>query len=325
MNSAHNMLRVVLLMLPLLAGLAHAAPTPISQRPVTLQTDQGELFGTLVAPQSSKPIPVALLIAGSGPTDRDGNNPGGGNNDGLRKLAYVLAKHGIASLRYDKRGVAKSQPATPDERNLSVERYVADAVGWSQQLKADQRFNQLILIGHSEGALIATLAAPDAKADALISIAGSARPIDQVLREQLSERRLAPQQLAVSMHILDALKAGHTIANVPADMQGLFRPSVQPYLISLFRQDPAKAFAQLQMPALILQGNHDIQVDVADALMLKEANPNAQLALIEGMNHAMRIVPLDLKAQLASYNNPKLPLSRMLTDKISQFIQNNRT
>ncbi len=324
LDSALNMLRIVLLMLPLLAGLAHAAPTPISQRPVSLQTSQGELFGTLVTPQSNEAIPVALLIAGSGPTDRDGNNPGGGNNDGLRKLAYALAKHGIASLRYDKRGVAKSQPATPDERNLSVERYVEDAVGWSRQLKADKRFNKLVLIGHSEGALIASLAAPDAEADALISIAGSARPIDQVLREQLSHR-LPPKQLAISMQILDALKAGYTIDNIPDDMQVLFRPAVQPYLISLFQQDPSQAFSRLQIPALILQGNHDIQVDVADALMLKEAKPDAQLALIEGMNHAMRIVPLNLKAQLASYNNPKLPLARMLTEQITDFIQNIRS
>ncbi|SNS87425.1 alpha/beta hydrolase [Pseudomonas segetis] len=318
------MLRVVLLMIPLLAGLAQAAPTQISQRPVSLQTSQGELFGTLVTPKSSTAIPVALLIAGSGPTDRNGNNPGGGNNDSLRKLAYALAKHGIASLRYDKRGVAKSQPATPDERNLSVERYVEDAVDWSRQLKADKRFNKLVLIGHSEGALIATLAAPHAGADALISIAGSARPIDQVLREQLS-RRLPPGKLAVSMRILDTLKAGKTTDDVPDDMQVLFRPAVQPYLISLFRQDPARAFAELKMPALILQGNHDIQVDVADALMLKEANPQAQLALIEGMNHVMRIVALDLKAQLASYNNPKLPLARELTQHITDFIQNFRT
>lgn len=318
------MLRVFLLILPLLASFAHAAPTPISQRPVSLQTSEGELFGTLVTPKTEQTVPVALLIAGSGPTDRNGNNPGGGNNDGLRKLAYALAKHGIASLRYDKRGVAESLAATPDERDLSVERYVADAVGWSKQLKADKRFDQLILIGHSEGALIASLAAPYTEADGLISIAGSSRPIDQVLREQLSNR-LPPKPLATSMQILDALKSGQTVDNVPDDLQVLFRPSVQPYLISLFRQDPAQAFANVQIRALILQGNHDIQVDVADAVRLKEANPQANIALIEGMNHAMRIVPLDLKAQLASYNNPKLALARELTEKIVGFIEYIRT
>ena len=102
---------------------------------------------------------LLLIIAGSGPTDRDGNNPADGHNDSLKKLAQNLARHGIASLRYDKRGVAASRTATPDERDLSVERYVADAEGWAGLLRDDPRFDRLILIGHSEGALIASLAA----------------------------------------------------------------------------------------------------------------------------------------------------------------------
>lgn len=144
-----TMLRALLLSLTLIAGLAQAATT--RQQPVSLTTDQGTLHGSLLLPQSDKPLPVALLIAGSGPTDRNGNNPEGGHNDALKKLAQVLARNGIASLRYDKRGVAASRSATPDERDLSVERYVADASGWLRQLKDDPRFDRVILIGHSEG------------------------------------------------------------------------------------------------------------------------------------------------------------------------------
>jgi fermentation-respiration switch protein FrsA (DUF1100 family) len=273
------MLRVLLLILPLLAGLAQATPHTTEQRPLSLQTEQGTLYGTLLLPHSDRPLPVALLIAGSGPTDRDGNNPAGGHNDSLKRLAQALAKQGIASLRYDKRGVAASQAATPDERDLSVERYVADAVAWGRLLKADSQFSRLILIGHSEGALIASLAAPAAGADALISLAGSSRPIDQVLREQL-HYRLPPKLLAQSNALLDALLAGRQTQQVADELQVLFRPSVQPYLISLFRQHPAEAFARVRMPALIVQGSHDIQVDVADARNLKIANSNAELVLI---------------------------------------------
>ena len=318
------MLRVLLLILPLFAGLAQATPHTIEQRPLTLQTDQGTLYGTLLLPQSDRPLPVALLIAGSGPTDRDGNNPAGGHNDSLKRLAQALAKQGIASLRYDKRGVAASRAATPDERDLSVEQYVADAVAWGRLLKADSQFSRLILIGHSEGALIASLAAPEADADALISLAGSSRPIDQVLREQL-HHRLPPKLLAQSNALLDALVAGRQTEQVADELQVLFRPSVQPYLISLFRQNPAEAFARVRMPALIVQGSHDIQVDVADAHNLKVANSNAELVLIEGMNHVLRIVPLDLKAQLASYDNPRQPLARLLTEQIVSFIQRTHT
>ncbi|WP_338801242.1 alpha/beta fold hydrolase [Pseudomonas sp. RSB 5.4] len=315
------MLRVLILSLTLFTGFAHAT---VLQRPISLETGSGELFGSLLLPKSDNPVPVVLILAGSGPTDRDGNNPDGGRNDSLKRLAWVLAKHNIASVRYDKRGVAASLAATPDERNLSVEAYVNDAVAWSQKLKSDPRFGPLILLGHSEGALIATLAAPRADAAALISLSGSARPVDQVIREQLA-RSLPPPLMLRSNEILDSLKAGRTDDNVPAPLQAIFRPSVQPYLISLFRQDPAKAFAQLKMPALIIQGTHDMQVGVGDAQALKAARPEAQLVVIEGMNHVMRIVPADVKRQLASYKDPNLPLAAELGGKLIEFIDGLRT
>ena len=315
-NDGVMMLRVLILSLTLFTGFAHAT---VLQRPISLDTGSGELFGSLLLPKSDNPVPVVLILAGSGPTDRDGNNPDGGRNDSLKRLAWVLAKHNIASVRYDKRGVAASRPATPDERNLSVEGYVDDAVAWSQKLKNDPRFGSLILLGHSEGALIATLAAPRADAAALISLSGSARPVDQVIREQLA-RSLPPPLMLRSNQILDSLKAGHTDADVPAPLQPIFRPSVQPYLISLFRQDPAKAFAQLKMPALIVQGSNDMQVGVGDAQALKAAKPDAELVVIEGMNHVMRIVPADVKRQLASYKDPNLPLAAELGGKLIEFI-----
>jgi pimeloyl-ACP methyl ester carboxylesterase len=315
-NDGVMMLRVLILSLTLFTGFAHAT---VLQRPISLDTGSGELFGSLLLPKSDNPVPVVLILAGSGPTDRDGNNPDGGRNDSLKRLAWVLAKHNIASVRYDKRGVAASRPATPDERNLSVEGYVDDAVAWSQKLKNDPRFGPLILLGHSEGALIATLAAPRADAAALISLSGSARPVDQVIREQLA-RSLPPPLMLRSNQILDSLKAGHTDDNVPQPLQVIFRPSVQPYLISLFRQDPAKAFAQLKMPALIVQGSNDMQVGVGDAQALKAAKPDAELVVIEGMNHVMRIVPADVKRQLASYKDPNLPLAAELGGKLIEFI-----
>lgn len=310
------MLKLLVVCLTLFSGLAQAV---VLQRPISLDTGNGELFGSLLLPKSDTPVPVVLIISGSGPTDRDGNNPEGGRNDSLKRLAWVLARHNIASVRYDKRGVAASLAATPDERNLSVEAYVADAVAWSRKLASDPRMGPLILLGHSEGALIASLAAPQAHAAAVISLSGSARPIDQVLRQQLSQR-LPPPLMLRSNELLDSLKAGRLDGNVPAQLQFIFRPSVQPYLISLFRQDPAGAFAALKVPALIIQGSHDIQVGVEDARQLKAARPDAELALIEGMNHVMRIVPNDVKRQLDSYKDPNLPLAAELGTRIVGFI-----
>lgn len=315
------MLRVLALSLTLFTGFVQAT---VLQRPITLDTGSGELFGSLLLPKSDTPVPVVLIISGSGPTDRDGNNPDGGRNDSLKRLAWVLAKHNIASVRYDKRGVAASLAATPDERNLTLDAYVSDAQAWGRKLKDDPRFGKLILLGHSEGALIASLAAPSVDAAAVISLSGSARPIDQVVRQQLSNH-LPPSLMLRSNELLDSLKAGKTDDNVPPPLQAIFRPSVQPYLISLFRQDPAAAFATLKMPALIIQGSNDIQVGVNDAKMLKAAKPDAELALIEGMNHVMRIVPNDVKRQLASYRDPQLPLAAELGTRILGFIDAIRT
>ncbi|NIX94461.1 alpha/beta hydrolase [Pseudomonas fulva] len=312
--------RFIALLCLLLTSLCHAATPTVLHRPIDLDTGQGVLHGSLLLPQQDTPPPVVLIIAGSGPTDRDGNNPAGGRVDNLKRLGLLLANANIASVRYDKRGVAASQPATPDERDLSVERYVADVVAWGHKLKADPRFGSLILIGHSEGALIASLAAEQAGASAVISLAGSGRPMAEVVREQLAER-LPPAQLARGSALLDRLEAGQTSLDVPVPLRQVFRPSVQPYLITLFRQDPAAAFARLPMPALIVQGRNDVQVDVADAQKLKDAKPDAHLVLIEGMNHMLRISPKDMSEQRESYQNPQLPLARELGEQIVTFIR----
>ncbi|MEE1867190.1 alpha/beta hydrolase [Pseudomonas auratipiscis] len=313
------MLRVFVVFALLFSGLVHAAAPTVLQRPISLDTGSGMLYGSLLLPRTEQPPPVVLIIPGSGPTDRNGNSPDGAHTDNLRQLALVLAKNRIASVRYDKRGVAASRPATPDERNLSVERYVADAVAWSRALKADPRFGQLILLGHSEGALIASLAAEASDASAVISVAGSGRPIDEVFRAQLADQVPARYRQRVGQ-ILDSLKAGHPAADVPLPLQDVLRPSVQPYLISLFRQDPAAAFASVKVPALIIQGTHDVQVDVSNAERLKAAKPDAELALIQGMNHMLRIAPQAASEQRESYLNPKLPQASELGTRVVDFI-----
>ena len=302
------------------SAVAHAAAPNVLLRPIELNTESGTLYGSLVLPKSDKPVPVVLIIAGSGPTDRDGNNTQAGRNDGLKKLAWRLAQSNIASVRFDKRGIAQSLPAAPDERTLTLDQYVTDAVAWGQKLKADPRFGDVYVLGHSEGALIASLAAPRMDATGVISIAGTARPVGQVLREQLQRNHLPPSLLQRSFELIHTLEAARTDDNVPQALQVIFRPSVQPYLISLLRYDPAKAFAALTMPALIIQGTHDIQVDVNDARSLKAAKPNADLTLIDGMNHVMRIVPMDMKRQIQSYNDPNQRLSSELGDAIVRFI-----
>ncbi|MDS3862449.1 alpha/beta fold hydrolase [Thermosynechococcaceae cyanobacterium BACA0444] len=290
---------------------------------VQITTSTGTLYGTQIIPASNVPEPGVLIIAGSGPTDRNGNNPLAGQNNSLKLLAEGLAGHGIAAIRYDKRGIGESSVAGTKEVDLRFDTYVEDAALWIQQLQADSRFSSVTVIGHSEGSLIGMLATQKTGADAFISIAGSAQTASQVLRDQLRPR--LPEALwQQSEQILAALEQGNTVTSVPPELNTLYRSSVQPYLISWFRYTPAQEIRRLTVPVLIVQGTTDIQVSVREAQALKMAKPDAELRIIEGMNHVLKAVPLDPEQQNASYSEPTLPVVPELVDGISQFIHSNR-
>ena len=260
-----------------------------------------------------------LIIAGSGPTDRDGNQPQL-KNDSLRLIGKGLAAHGVAALRYDKRGVGQSAAAAPSEDKLRLENYVEDAVGWIKQLRGDKRFNKVIILGHSEGSLIGILAAKQQPIDALISLAGAGRDAGTLLRDQLKSK-LPSNLYDQSSHIIDELAAGRRVDKVPPELNVLFRPNVQPYLISWMKYNPAKRIAELSIPILIVQGTTDLQVSVEDAKHLATANKNAKLVTIENMNHVLKTAPIKwLWAQLHTYSDPSLPLAPHLMDEIVSFL-----
>ena len=298
-----------------IAAHAHAAETPI-----TLDTPTGQLAGTLELPAGADKPRVALLIAGSGPTDRDGNSsmiPG--RNDSLKLLAAGLADAGIATVRYDKRGIGGSHAAGSAESALRFEMFVDDAAAWIARLKADPRFASVAVIGHSEGSLIGMLAAQQANAAAFVSIAGIADGASTLLRKQL-EGKLPPELEKESERILVSLESGVVVDPVPPALATLFRPSVQPYLISWFKYVPAQRIADLTMPVLVVQGNTDIQVDVVQANRLHGARPGAKLEIIPGMNHVFKHVRAVPELQVASYGDPSLPVSPLLVKSIADFL-----
>lgn len=298
-----------------IAAHAHAAETPI-----TLDTPTGQLAGTLELPAGADKPRVALLIAGSGPTDRDGNSsliPG--RNDSLKLLAAGLAEAGIATVRYDKRGIGGSHAAGSAESALRFEMFIDDAAAWIARLKADPRFASVAVIGHSEGSLIGMLAARQADAAAFVSIAGIADGASTLMRKQL-EGKLPPELEKESERILVSLESGAVVDPVPPALATLFRPSVQPYLISWFKYVPAQRIADLTMPVLIVQGNTDIQVDVVQANRLHGARPGAKLEIIPGMNHVFKHVRAVPELQVASYGDPSLPVSPLLVKSIADFL-----
>lgn len=312
-----NLLILLAINIPIVTASINSDTTFI-ETGITLQTSTGEIFGTLTIPGRPDRIPVALIISGSGPTDRDGKNPMMKNNS-LKILATELSKNGIATLRYDKRGVADSKAAAKSEKDLRFDDYVSDAKEWIYLLKKDNRFSEVIIVGHSEGSLIGMLAGMSI--NKFISIAGFGQSADKVLKEQLSSQPKVVQDL--SFPIIDSLKHGNTIETVPPMLNSLFRPSVQPYMISWFKYDPQDEIKKLSIPILILQGTNDIQVGVGNARRLSNANPNAELFLITGMNHILRITDGDRQANLTTYSNSNLPIAEELVKAITDFIRRN--
>jgi pimeloyl-ACP methyl ester carboxylesterase len=304
----------------LLSLLMLALPVGAAERQVSLQVDGGTLYGTEWLPDGSGKVPVVLLHSGSGPTDRDGNSSMlSGPNDSLRMVAEALAKRGIASVRYDKRGIASSAWKGWKEEDVRLDDYIGDAVAWVRQLRADPRFSRVVMAGHSEGALIASVACRQAPTDACVLISGAGRPVDEVLREQLKPK-LPPPLFDQSERVLAALKDGKMVDDVPPPLMFLYRPSVQPYLVSLLKYDPPTAVAALKMPVLILQGTTDIQVQVSDAKALAAAAPRAKLVIVDGMNHVLKMVGDDPAAQMKSYSRPDLPVAPQLIDALSGFV-----
>ena len=214
---------------------------------------------------------MALIIAGSGPTDRYGNSRIiKGKNDSLKGIATALASAGTASARYDKRGVAASADATASEPDLRFNAYVRDAAAWIKPLKADSRFAAVAVVNYSEGSLIGMIAAKESGADAFVSVSGPSRGAAMVLRQQLAGK-LSGTLAKRNEAILTSLEEGQTVANVPPELNSLYRASVQPYLISWFRYVPEVQIAQLAIATLIFQGDTDIQVESKDAEALKRA------------------------------------------------------
>jgi hypothetical protein len=178
----------------------------------------------------------------------------------------------------------------------------------------------LVIAGHSEGALIGLLAAPQVSANGVATIAGPGRALHVTLREQL-EARLPEAMKADAFRVLDALVAGRRVDTVPPALFTIFRPSVQPFLLSMFKHDPQVLARAVRAPLLVVQGTTDLQVTMADAAKLMEARPDARLLRIEGMNHVLKPAGGDVQAQLPSYRTPTPPVAPELVAGLAEFVQ----
>ena len=304
----------------LMAVMIAGAPMPaVKSEPIAA----GALAGTLVRP-AGKAKATVLIIPGSGPTDRDGNNVLGVKAAPYRMLADALAPKGVATVRIDKRGMFGSK-AAGDPNGVTIGTYVADTAAWVAAARLATGAKCVWLAGHSEGGLVALASAHQPGVCGLVLIATPGRPLDVVIRDQVAAN---PANAPIAGEVngaLTALKAGKHVdvkGLNPALATGLFNPKVQDFLIDTFRYDPATLVKGASVPVLIVQGENDIQVARADADLLKAAQPKARLVIVPGMNHVLKLAPPGRVTNAATYRDPSLPLAPGLVESIVSFVTN---
>lgn len=273
--------------------------------------------GTLIIPETSDKLPLVIIIQGSGPIDRNGNQFMQKNNS-LRFLAEGLYTNGIASFRYDKRIVKLLSRGTLIEKDIKFGDYIADAISIIDYFKEDERFSKIIIIGHSQGSLVGMIAA-QGRADEFISLAGAGQEIDNVILDQLAIQ--VPGLKDNARQAFDDLRVNGVTINYSPGLASIFRPAIQQFLLEWMQYNPQVEIVKLDMPVLIINGDRDIQVEVSEAEKLKAAKPDAQYVIIPFMNHIFKKINGDDLVNSKSYNEYNRPVMPELIEIISKFIQ----
>jgi pimeloyl-ACP methyl ester carboxylesterase len=305
------------------ATLASAAAAAPVETFVDVKGPSGVLKGTMLAPEGGAKAPVALIIPGSGPTDRDGNNPLGVKGQPYKLLAEGLAPLGVATVRIDKRGMFASAGAG-DPSSVTMADYGADVHAWASMLVQKTGAPCVWLVGHSEGSLVAEIAAQDPHdICGLVLISGPGRKLGDVLRQQLKANPANAPILDQALGAIASLEAGKRVdpTTLPAPLQPLFAAKVQGYLISFLSYDPAALLKAYKGPVIVIQGTTDLQVSLEDAHLLAGSRPGVKLVELEGVNHVLKVAPADRGANIATYADPSLPLAPGVAEAVAGFIK----
>ena len=274
--------------------------------------------GTLLIPENLENPPLVILIAGSGPTDRDGNQSFM-KNDMLKKLAEELTKNGLATFRYDKRVVKQLKTRTFD-KNIRFDDFVNDAKSVVSYFKPT--FSSIIIAGHSQGSLVGLLAA-EAEVEGFISLAGAGKPIDQIILEQIT--KTAPFFKEDTKRVLEVLKNGETTTDFPPALASMFNLEIQPFMSNWMQYKPHELIENLEIPVLIINGTKDLQVSTKEAQLLKEHKTDAELVIIENMNHLLFEINGDDLVNTKSYNELQHQIVPEVITSIVRFIKKDKS
>ncbi len=305
-----------------LAILFYATSACAAPPAIEAHVRAGALSGTMLRPKASGA--AILIIPGSGPTDRDGNNRLGIKGSPYRVLAEALAGRGITTVRVDKRGMFGSSGAAADPNAVTIDDYARDVHAWVKVIRHETGAPCVWVAGHSEGGLVAlaTSQKPEGLCG-LILLASPGRRLGEIMLEQLRSALGEGPALQQAASVIQAIEAGRhpNMRSMHPGLQELFAPAVQGLLISMFSYDPAQLIAGFHKPVLIVQGERDLQVSVADAERLKQAAPAAKLVLLPDTNHVFKTVKsANTEVNMASYAKPGVPLAPGLADEISDFV-----
>lgn len=275
--------------------------------------------GTLLKPLNKQSFPLVIFVAGSGPTDRNGNQKHI-KTDCFKQLAEAISEKNVATFRYDKRIIKQLQNKDFKEEDISFDDFVTDAKAVVAYFKRNPQYTKVYIAGHSQGSLVGMLASEE-NVDGFISLAGAGQSIDKVLEHQIENT--APTLLEDARTTLATLKKGKTTNKFNELLAPIFRKSIQPFMISWMKYDPVVEIKKLDIPVLIINGDKDLQVPESEANLLHEAKPEAEFKIISNMNHVLKEISGEgkLDTNAISYRDPKIPLSDDLVETILNFIK----
>lgn len=257
---------------------------------ISVKTGTMSLPGALCVPNNTKTPPVVILLAGSGPNDKDESI---GPNKALKDLAIGLASNGIATYRYDKRTLVYGKDMKDVDLNSEV---IEDAINAAALLKKNPDFknSKVYIVGHSLGAMCAPLIASKSKQiNGIVLLAGNARPLEDVVLEQYNYiYGLDSLDASEKKEILDYTTKMKTVKDAKllklAKAEDLPLNLESHYWQSLVKYNQVQVAKKIKQPILVLQGERDYQVTMTDFNLWKESlstNPKNKFMSYSNLNH----------------------------------------
>ena len=252
--------------------------------------------------------PLLIWVHGSGGVDREGNPA-----KYIRQFREAVNNQNLAFFSYDKRTANPKNAAFLND--VLIDDFVSDVEVVISHFKNDSRFSSIILVGHSQGSLLAMMASKNA--DKYISVAGAGETIDKTIIRQITNQNAAFGEIT-AQHFKELRETG-SIKEVNPNLLSLFAPQNLLFLSSWLAVNPVDEIKKVSIPTLIVQGDKDIQVLISDAENLSKAKPDAQFVIIKNMNHVLKTIEKD-EDNLTSYMSDNFPISEEFIKVITNFV-----